>query len=311
MSSAASSTVPTGTPRIAIVTTDPGFYPAEDPDYDTPILLDALAARGVDAVRAIWHDPAVDWASFDLAVLRSTWDYTERFAEFTAWLGRAASTAPLVNPPALVRWNLDKHYLQDLERAGVAIVPTVYAETLDAARDALASHAGRVVVKPTVSAGARDTGLFEASDPAALALAERILAAGGGARGVAMIQPEIAELTQGHEKALYVIGGRETHAIAKGALLAPGGGFANGVYIEHPEPVDVTAAERAFAVRVAAAVAEITGTLPLYARVDIVDSALYGVVLLEVELIEPALNLHVAPEAISAVADAIVAAVQR
>ena len=126
-----------------------------------------------------------------------------------------------------------------------------------------------------------------------------------------MIQPEIAELTQGHEKALYVIGGRETHAIAKGALLAPGGGFANGVYIEHPEPVDVTAAERAFAVRVAAAVAEITGTLPLYARVDIVDSALYGVVLLEVELIEPALNLHVAPEAISAVADAIVAAVQR
>lgn len=289
-------------PRIGIVVTD--VYAAEDPDYDTPLLLPALAARGADPTAVVWHDAAVDPASFDLLVIRSPWDYPERPAEFAAWLDRAERATRVVNSPATVRWNLDKTYLRDLESAGIRVVPTTYATTADAAGAAIDAHE-RVVVKPAVSAGARDTGLFDASDAAAVALATRIVARGD----VAMIQPEIEELSEGREKALYVIGGDLTHAISKGAILAPGGGFRGGVYRENPVPVEATPAERAFAADVLRAVRRATGgEPPLYARVDTVDSARYGLCLLEVELVEPALNLHVAPHVTGILADAIVSA---
>ena len=289
-------------PRIGIVVTD--VYAAEDPDYDTPLLLPALAARGADPTAVVWHDATVDPASFDLLVIRSPWDYPERPAEFAAWLDRAERATRVVNSPATVRWNLDKTYLRDLESAGIRVVPTTYATTADAAGAAIDAHE-RVVVKPAVSAGARDTGLFDASDAAAVALATRIVARGD----VAMIQPEIEELSEGHEKALYVIGGDLTHAISKGAILAPGGGFRGGVYRENPVPVEATPAERAFAADVLRAVRRATGgEAPLYARVDTVDSARYGLCLLEVELVEPALNLHVAPHVTGILADAIVSA---
>jgi len=289
-------------PHIGIVVTD--AYSDEDPDHDTPLLLPALHARGAAAEAVIWHDDAVDLAAFDLLAIRSPWDYPERPAEFRAWLERAGSVTRVVNAPATMRWNLDKRYLADLERAGIRVVPTAYADTAAAARTAIAAHA-RVVVKPTVSAGARDTGLFDSSDPNALALAEAIIAGGG----TAMIQPEVPELSRGWEKALYVIDGEFTHAISKGALLAVGGGLIGGVYEEHPEQVPAFDDEIAFASDVVGAVRAVTGgPLPLYARVDTVRSRAHGLALLEVELVEPALNLHVAPHATDAVVDALLRA---
>lgn len=292
--------------RIGIVVTD--AYSVEDPDHDTPLLLDALRGRGRDAEAVVWHDGRTDLAAFGLLVIRSPWDYPERPEEFHAWLDRAERATRVVNAPATMRWNLDKRYLGDLERAGIRVVPTVYAQTADAATAAVSAQrtaARRVVVKPTVSAGARDTGLFEASDPRAFALAARIIEGGG----VAMVQPEIAELSAGHEKALYAIDGSFTHAIAKGALLEAGGGLRGGVYVENPVPVDATDAERTFADDVLRAVCAVTGgAMPLYARIDTVDSAEFGLCLLEVELVEPALNLHVAPQVTDAVADAILRA---
>ncbi len=288
--------------RIGIVVTD--IYAEADPDYDTPLLLDALRASGADAERVVWHDASSDLASFDLLVIRSPWDYPDRLDEFLAWLDRAEAATRVVNAPSTVRWNLDKRYLGELERVGIRVVPTAYATTDETAAAALAAH-DRVVVKPAMSAGSRDTGLFEASDPRALALADRIIAGGG----VAMIQPEVAELSEGHEKALYAIDGVFTHAIAKGALLETGGGLRGGVYVENPVLVEVTDAERAFAADVLRAVHAVTGdAAPLYARIDTVDSAKFGLCLLEVELVEPALNLHVAPYVTDATAAAILRA---
>ncbi|WP_415124378.1 ATP-grasp domain-containing protein [Microbacterium sp.] len=292
--------------RIGIVVTD--TYSPVDPDHDTAPLVAALRERGADAQPVVWHDARVDLTAFDLLVIRSPWDYPDRPGQFHAWLDRAGAATHVVNAPATMRWNLDKRYLADLAQAGIRIVPTAYTRTSDEARAALSAHE-RVVVKPAVSAGARDTGLYDMSDPAggadALALAERIIAGDG----VAMIQPEIAELSAGREKALYLIDGAFTHAIAKGALLADGGGFLGGEYVEHPELVDATDAEIAFAKDVLRAVREVTSDeTPLYARVDLVDSAAHGLCLLEVELVEPALNLHVAAQVTAVVADAILRA---
>ena len=291
---------PPGGPRVGIVVTD--VYGAQDPDHDTPPLLAALRARGLDARAVVWHADE-DWAAFDLLVLRSPWDYPERFAQLTAWLDHVDAVTCVQNPPALVRWNLDKRYLAQLADLGVAVVPTTYRTSLDDVRGDLAAHAdAHVVLKPTVSAGARDTGLFRADDERALALAARILTAGG----TVMVQPEVPELSDGLEKAVYLVDGELTHAIAKGALLAPGGGLRGGTYVEHPRQVAVSADEAAFARRVLDAVARATGLgTPLYARVDLVDSAEHGRVLLEAELFEPALNLHVVPHVTPIVAAAI------
>src|SRR5690606_14503506 len=75
-----------------------------------------------------WSRADVPWSRYAAAVLRTTWDYFERFTEFSAWLERVAARTRLLNPPALVRWNVDKHYLAELRARGVHTVPTTFVE---------------------------------------------------------------------------------------------------------------------------------------------------------------------------------------
>ena len=305
--------------RIGIVTTSPTAFTSADPDRDCAPLVASLGARGIEAASLDWHDPAVDWARWDLVVLRSPWDYAQHAEEFAAWLDRTGAATRVLNAPELVRWNMDKRYLAELETAGIAVIPTSYHREEASLGDALATAAGggdgggapsedtaHVVIKPAVGAGSQRTGLFAADDPAALDLARQILAAGG----TVMLQPEVTELSAGEEKALYTLDGRFTHAVAKGALLARGGGLRGGEYLERPELVEASGAERAFAERVLAAVAEVTGLeTPLYGRIDLVDSAEHGLALLEAELFEPTYNLHLVPEVTELFVDAILARV--
>lgn len=305
--------------RIGIVVMNPESYLALVEDQDTPLLLEALERAGASAEAISWHDREADWAGFDLVVLRTPWDYSQQPDAFEAWLERTAAVTTVLNQPGLVRWNMDKLYLEQLAGAGITVVPTTYHHHEDSLREALSEHARgagseharragaaapHVVLKPSVSAGSRHTGLFAADDPAALELGREILA---GGRTV-MLQPEVAELSEGLEKALYVIDGHFTHAIAKGALLARGGGLRGGGYQERPQVVEAAASERAFAEQVLSAASQVTGLeMPLYARIDVVDSAEYGLVLLEAELIEPSLNLPSAPDVADILADAILA----
>ncbi|MGP9537329.1 ATP-grasp domain-containing protein [Brachybacterium sp. AOP43-C2-M15] len=321
--------------RIGIVTTRPSSFTAADPERDSTPLVAALRERGVDADALVWRDPEVDWAGYDLLVIRSPWDYVERPAEFDAWLSEAGGLTRVLNEPELVRWNMDKRYLEQLATEGIAVVPTTYhreeaslvaalertAADGPAAGGAQPGAIGRaadgpgateestassqhVVLKPAVGAGSQRTGLFAPDDPAALELGRRILSDGG----TVLLQPEVPELSDGRERALYAIDGRFTHAIAKGALLARGGGLRGGVYRENPVTITATGRERAFAERVFAAIARVTGLgTPLYGRIDTVDSAEHGLVLLEAELFEPTFNLHLAPEVTDVFADAILA----
>jgi len=292
--------IPTPVPRrVGIVVTDD--Y-SEAPDRDTDPLTAELQLLGIAAEPVIWHewDPR---AEYDLLVIRTPWNYSSRTSEFLTWLNDAQTLMPVLNSPELIRWNLDKVYMHGLQAEGIAIVPTQWAKDDAALRHGLTVHRDQwVVIKPTISAGAFDTGLLRADSPAALALGQRILA-----RGLTvMIQPEIPELSEGREKALYFIDGHHTHTISKGALLARGGGLRGGSYQEDPQLVEAGAAEVSFGERVLAASARLTETaMPLYGRIDLVDSAEFGTVLLEAELFEPALNLHLAPAAAQALAASI------
>lgn len=116
---------------------------------------DHEAAALAGAEWRLWDDPTVDWEAYDRVVLRSVWDYTQRIDDFLAWCERVGPER-LRNTPELVAFNADKRYLGEL---GVPIVPTAFVGP-DGPPPAFE---GEVVVKPNVSAGARDTGRFPPS----------------------------------------------------------------------------------------------------------------------------------------------------
>jgi hypothetical protein len=270
--------------RVALVGSQRGLQV----DPDLPLAAAALrdAGHAVDLVR--WDDPEVDWGAVDLAVVRSCWDYAWRLEEFLAWAG----TVPrLRNAVQLLRWNTDKTYLRDLERAGLPVVPTVWnpvrADELPAAEE--------WVVKPSVSAGSRDTARWSGRSAALAHVAELVL----GGR-TAMLQPYLTSVDDDGETAMLFIGGRFSHAVRKGPLLARG----EGVRQDRNSRGDLRRVEPTAAQRdVAQAVFDTVGRLvpeaapPLYARIDLVHDDAGRPVVLELELTEPSLFLPQAPEA--------------
>jgi glutathione synthase/RimK-type ligase-like ATP-grasp enzyme len=285
-------------PRIALVSA----RAARHLDEDLPPLLAALDAAGADAAVADWDDPAVDWAAFRLALLRSTWDYAERLEEFLIWVERTARLTALVNPPAVVRWNTDKHYLRELARAGVPCVPTRFVEPGEAAAAALEAFrrqegCAEWVVKPAVGAGSRDAARYiGGEEPAAVDHIERLLGAG---RSV-LLQPYLDQVDRHGETALIYIAGRFSHAIRKGPLLRRSTAPTDALFAqEHITAREPETQELQIAQRILAALPFAT---PLYARVDLIrDGGLPR--LLEVELTEPSLFLAQSPGAAQRLAD--------
>jgi glutathione synthase/RimK-type ligase-like ATP-grasp enzyme len=282
--------------RIALVTSEE--WQRLDPDL--PLASEALTHAGlaVDVVR--WDDPAVDWSAYALAVVRSCWDYAGRRAEFLAWAG---SVPRLRNDVELLRWNTDKVYLRDLEDAGVPVVPTVW----DPRDEAQLPDANEWVVKPSVSAGARDTARWSDAESALRHVAE-LTAAGR----TAMLQPYLTRVDDEGETALLFIGGRFSHAVRKGPLLRRGEGVNQDRNSRGDlRRVESTAEQRELAQAVLDAVGAFASSVPpLYARVDLVADAAGRPLLLELELTEPSLFLPQAPEAAGALARAVAAAVE-
>jgi glutathione synthase/RimK-type ligase-like ATP-grasp enzyme len=249
-------------------------------DGDGPGLLAALDRAGVDARAAIWDDPAEAWGRFDLVVVRSTWDYTERRDQFVAW---ARSVPRLANPAEVVEWNTDKRYLDDLAAAGVPVVPTTWIGPDD---PVTLPTGGEFVVKPAVSAGARGAGRHRPDRAAGAADHVRALQALGH---WVMVQPYLATVEQFGEAGLIYIDGRFSHAIRKGQVLRSPGAGARDPGDVAITPVAAASTERERAEQVLAAV---PGSGPLlYARVDLLRGPSGECLLSEVELTEPSLFL--------------------
>lgn len=247
-----------------------------------------------------WDDDGVDWAAYDLALIRSTWDYSWRTAEFLAWVERCGKVTRLANPASVVRWNTDKRYLGDLTEAGVPVVPTRYLAPGDAA-DLPDDH--EYVVKPTSGAGARYAARYT---PDQHETAVRHLARMHEEGFTAMVQPYVRSIDTRGERALQFFGGRLLHASRKQAVLAPGTAF-DAHKVAHPglEPWTPTPAELAVAERALAAVPDAEGLL--YARVDLVDGEDGEPRVMELELVEPNLFLFLHPGSTERVVEAVLA----
>lgn len=227
----------------------------------------------------MWDDPGVDWAAYDLVVLRSPWDYTGRHEAFVAWCDSVGER--LLNPPEVVRWNTDKRYLADLDAAGLPVVPTTF---LAPGSPPILGGWDRMpcVVKPTISAGSRDTARHDEPRPA-MAHAQALLDDG---RDV-MVQPYVGEIDTAGETALLYFDGVFDHAIRKAPLLTHGvASIENGLFApESIEPRTPRPEELAVGDAVMAEVQRRFGRL-LYARVDLLGA---DPVVLELELTEPSL----------------------
>jgi hypothetical protein len=265
--------------------------PEPDPDRDR--LLAAAERAGLEAAWVSWDDPGVAWQSFDLLVLRATWNYFERRDAFLAW---AAARGPaLLNPLPILRWNSHKSYLHDLEREGVAVVPTeLVPRGSEGALGPLLARRGwsQVVIKPVVSAGSFSTRRF---GPGELTEAERFLADTSKLREM-MVQPYVSSVEAYGERSLIWIDGLFTHAIRKTPRFS---GDAEQV----SEALPIADDERAVAQRALSPRAQQL----LYARVDLARDDQGAPMVMELELIEPSLFLAQHPPAEERLVQAIVA----
>lgn len=250
-----------------------------EPDPDQQLMLDLLEDSGFDVSLDAWDDESVDWSRFDLCVLRSTWNYHARPDNFIEWCESTAAATRLENSVEVVRWNIHKAYLLELESNGLPIVPTAILKRGDERMlESLCAERGwdDVVVKPCVSAGSANTKRFQIEQ---FDRGEVFLRELASKRDV-MIQPFMKSVDTGGERAAIMIGDELTHAIEK----APRFDDDDESVSEAKEIMD---AEREM---LESALKCVPGEV-LYARLDTMKSDDGELLISELEVIEPSLFL--------------------
>ena len=288
---------------IALVTTQA----ARGHDHDLDILTAALDAADQKWQIVNWDDASLDWSQFSIAVLRSTWDYYARLDEFVAWVDRVSAQTQLQNSAEIVRWNVDKRYLQELSANSIPVMTTTFvSQPSDITLELIAQD---VIIKPVVSAGSNNTARHRTDAVAARAQIDHILANGG----VAMVQPYSPSIDTVGETGLVYLSGAFSHAFGKDAVFGDTEQVHNGVHVQEVITARTASAnERLLGDAVMKFLINKFGVTPLYARIDMVTN-IHGVPeIMEVELTEPSLYLHLdagSPErAATALANAAIAA---
>ena len=285
--------------RVAILRCGklPSFVDWEIPNLEElfeedNLLMEGFREEGFQAEPVVWNNPDVDWNQFDIALIRSTWDYLDEQDRFLQVLSQIeASSCRLFNPLVTVRWNIDKHYLFDLEQWGVPIVPTFRASDVDSKfPSGLFASGGKVplaILKPTVGLGASNSyrvsldNLEKTLDELRTSQPQREY----------LIQPFIEDiLTEGEWSFIY-FDRKLSHVLLK--KPAPDDYRVQGIY-----GGTVRAAEPAERDRLHAEA--VLSKLPLdmlYARLDFIRVA-GRLCVIEVELIEPIFSFNLVPESI-------------
>jgi O-ureido-D-serine cyclo-ligase len=288
-------------PTIALVTA----VAARDVDEDMPSLESALRNAGADVTIAEWDRPH-DWSRFDIALLRSTWDYPQRLAEFFDWANAVSRQTKLLNPLPVVKWSSDKHYLSDLEKKNVPTVLTKFVEPGERPEERIATllnqpDVAEFVVKPAVGAGSRDAQRFGREEQADAAHhAQRML----NEKRSVLLQPYLNRVDEYGETSLLFFEGEFSHAIRKGPLLKRKEGPTMELFAKEAiTPRVPDAAELSVGAR---ALQALPFETPLYARVDLIRDQNGEPVVLELELIEPSLFFPFAAGSVERFAAAVV-----
>jgi len=246
------------------------------------LLKEALEKGGLKVHRTNWDNPYFDWSSTRYILFRTTWDYFERFDEFSAWLSEVSNKTQLINQKELIYWNIDKHYLKDLSDQGIRIPKTTFIEAGDPAslKDYITCCGWEeFILKPAVSGAARHTYRFKKADyKQHSAIFKELIKV-----EALMLQEYQNKITSKGEVAFMIFGGKYSHAVLKKAK--PGDfrvqdDFGGSLHDYDPSDEEIEFAEKAISV---------CDPMPVYARVDVIwdneDQLCVG----EIELIEPEL----------------------
>lgn len=246
------------------------------------LIRTALETEGLTAIRLSWDEPNFDWSTTKFVLFRSTWDYFNRFEEFSNWLNTISNQTQLINAEQTIRWNIDKHYLLDLEQKGVHCIPTVFLEkgNTSTLKEVYKQHNfNETILKPAISGTARHTYKLNIDN---LSAHEAILKKLTTNEAM-LIQPFQYNIIEIGEVSLVIINGQYTHAVlkvAKAGDFRVQDDFGGSVHDYSPTLEEIAFAEKAI---------KACNPIPLYARVDILTDNNGNLALVELELIEPEL----------------------
>jgi glutathione synthase/RimK-type ligase-like ATP-grasp enzyme len=264
---------------------------------DDPLVVEPLRRLGHEAEFVPWQ-AAVDWRKFDGVVIRTTWDYQDHLPAFLRVLQEIETQTRLANPLEIVKWNADKKiYLQDVEKRGGKIVPTIWSDNRIDSRqiqewcDQLQTD--EIVVKPTVGANAQHTFRLKRGAADGDALSNVFT------KRPYMVQPFMRGIVEEGEFSLFYFNGEYSHAILK---TPKAGDFRvqeehGGIIKTTKPPADLLATGEK--------IMKCVSPTPLYARVDFVRTEAGEFAVVELELIEPSMYLRQAEHAPQMFAEAI------
>lgn len=281
----------------AIILTDPRYADESKVDQysqnvylEDNLLKEALEKLGLKALRKSWDDPIFDWSSTRFIIFRTTWDYFDRYQEFSSWLNKVSTLTVLLNSEKIIRWNIDKHYMKDLQNRGVHICETYFIEKGEVASlEELAKRHDLTdfVLKPCISGGARHTYKINIENVAEYEeIFTKLIR-----HEAMMLQPFQHNIVSKGEISLMVMNGTYTHGILK---IAKEGDFrvqddyGGSVHDYIATPEEIAYAENAVKSCI---------EMPIYARVDVFLDNQNKLALAELELIEPELWFRNHPEA--------------
>lgn len=262
------------------------------------LLIEALEHKGLKVARTHWDNQQYDWAETRYALFRATWDYFHRYDEFSLWLKTYSKQIHFINPVSIIQWNIDKHYLSDLQQKGINIPPTLFlkaGELCDLRQLMKQAEWKKAILKPAIAGGARHTYLFDQDSADHYQDLFQTLI-----EEESMLLQEFQEnIVNKGEVSFMVFGGKYSHSILK---KAKSGDFrVQDDFGGTVHPYEASQEERKFVENVIAQCDE----LPVYARVDVMWDNNNKLCLGELEMIEPELWFRNSAHAASAMADAV------
>ena len=266
--------------------------------FEEQLLKSALEKQGLTVEITYWNNPSYDWSKTKSVIFRTIWDYFEKFEEFFKWLDEIKHQTQLINSYELVKWNIDKHYLKDLNENGINIVPTYF--TKQHKQESLLDISNEMewedlVIKPAISAAAFQTfKILNDQINEKEELFQQLIK-----NKDMLVQPFFETISEFGEASLMIFDGKFSHAILKKAKKGDfrvQDDFGGTVHDYLPSTEEVK-----FALKVIKA----CQSAPLYGRVDIIWDQEKNIYLSELEIIEPELWIRNYPKSAERIAKAV------
>ncbi|OGU77886.1 MAG: hypothetical protein A2V93_02720 [Ignavibacteria bacterium RBG_16_34_14] len=249
------------------------------------LTFEPLRNLGWQAEEISWRNPHIEWDRYDAVIVRSTWDYQSKPGKFSAVLEKINSVTHLENKLSIIKWNMNKNYLKDLQDKGIKIVNTVWEKAFIPQKfeyyfDFLDSD--EIIIKPNISANAENTFRIKKDDSKnQLHIMEPVFS-----KREFMVQKFMKNIIDEGEYSLFYFGEEYSHSILK---VPKEKDFR--VQEEHGGKIFSINPDREMK-RTAEEILNKVKPAPLYARIDLVKTQDNEFVLIELELIEPSLYFN-------------------